>query len=481
MQVAYSFFVFVFLGGVICAEVRSADEPITRGELDTYVRELVKELVAKELIMYKETGPLKALWEPVTFFDGKSVQNAEASKSAPSPVLSESIERVIDIASLPHSEQVVANPQKQAAAERIPDTCPISQPQNSSMLPTERINAFCHSLMANPERQRAELVKLYENAPHLGNFKDTVTQLYLKQEGSVYKRFKLPEETYLTRLGGGQDSIAYKVSSARDRTETGVKKGQVLALRVAANETELEKESVIATLRNFSRVQYLNKHCINFYPEFFGEFKVFLHEWPHITHERRPLSTVVHCQEMELIDGMTMMDFYRLPKNPSWVSFDPSRKMISDTVVFELVLGEWASAYFAGVGNDDSKGANFMITNCPYARRYVIEGHSFYINDTSMPKRIDVGGAGYCKESPEILIRSFTSAIRDLVSLRVSPAAEQFLADIKNPNSGSVIEAFAKFYAKFGGSQDNREQVREYIWPKIDGKTNVLPKYIHKD
>lgn len=294
---------------------------------------------------------------------------------------------------------------------------------------------------------------LAQTLPRFGHLKDDVAakSLYVEQFGSFKNDFK-------TLSSNGQDAVVYSVHLAADRPNARIPSGRAIALRVAKNGDKYDRDSAAITIKKFAQVQELNAKYIKFYPEFYGAYLA----KADIKYQRY---VPAMCQEMELMDG-TIASHFNVGNDYNWRR--PSPK-IPDHFIFEWCLGEWASAYFAGVGSSDNKMENFGVLNEPTARRYIIEGHEFVLPPGLMPKRLDLGGTGVFSGTRQSLNSSFMCSASRASNGELSAESKQFLNSLSLRNKGTTIEKFAAFYDQFKGNiaLDGGVQETRYEWPEL--------------
>lgn len=221
----------------------------------------------------------------------------------------------------------------------------------------QKIEDCLQKLKSSEDRSAEDWDVLSVRLPNLGKTYqsgDPVTQLYAEGTQNKFKA-----------LSRGQDAQVFQVTLAHDRPLCQLKSGHKIALRMASFNDEYSRKSAAITLRHFNFLQEMNELYIKFYPGFYGAYLA--------TGKDRYSSIVsVQCQEMELMEG-TIAARFNVGNDYNWRL---GRHEIPDAFIFEWCLGEWASAYFASLRNEDNKMENFGVLTEPSARVYKIEMNS---------------------------------------------------------------------------------------------------------
>ena len=151
--------------------------------------------------------------------------------------------------------------------------------------------------------------------------------------------------------------------------------------------------------------------------------------------------------------------------------------VISDYIIFEYALGEWAGAYFGDLSTLDNKNENFGLKTMTQPRKYVIEGRVFEIHSSSMVMRLDVGGTGRYSllYGAENILERFTCTLSERVGLTMSASAKKFTCNLRSGVEGkSVIDIFADFYDEMNKEEEMEGEALVYEWPPIDGITERI-------
>jgi hypothetical protein len=300
-----------------------------------------------------------------------------------------------------------------------------------------------------------ETIKL-DGPPKFENFNEVSKELY----------------TNVKTLGDGQDSKTYRAISTIDRPDIGLKQGDALVVRAARITTNQEQSSEQMTLINFARLERLRNieaPITHFFPSFYGAYLA-VGETKYFG--RQELSHV----EMEGADD-TFANEFNCGRNSNW---QRPKKQISDCQVFEFCLGEWAGAYFAGVGSFDAKPDNWAVKKSDYKRTYIIEGKSYVVPASeAMPKRIDVGGAGNSPKADKPRLKNSYSCSLSAYAVsagsagcKVSSKAEEFLRKLYTKREESIFSVFEQFYnestCKTAAESDTTEKNVTFSWPVIE-------------
>jgi len=325
----------------------------------------------------------------------------------------------------------------------------------------EQIDEF-RTLLLNPKTIITE--DILNKVPKFGDFDTVAPKLYQDLEIK----------------GEGQDARVWVGKSIVDRPNVGIVQGQTIAIRGARIGAGQEKSSALGTLKSFVKAQNILRNpafpITEFFPTFYGTYEA--------NGKTKYSSTQpLNFQEMEAIDN-TLANLCKIEDEPGtypktilkdwWVMLD-EMEPISDCVVFEFCLGEWAGAYFAQIGSNDAKTENAGVKKVDYSRSYQIQGRKYIIPKTElMPKRIDIGGTGTYSGPPPL--NSYSCSLKKIVSTvaqrsdpcKITQTAENFMKELAQKREGSIFEVFDSFYEKMScKAQKEDEQNHNFVWPEI--------------
>lgn len=260
-------------------------------------------------------------------------------------------------------------------------------------------------------------------------------------------------------IGKGQSALVYHCS--RNNLE--------MACRFAACSNKQQEKMLLNTLQNMTHGTHVDKF-IPFYPKLLGAYKT----EALVKYDEE----VAYVQEMEYANLGT---FERKFQHINYMLYESLNNVklpvISDYIIFEYALGEWAGAYFGDLSTLDNKNENFGLKTMTQPRKYVIEGRVFEIHSSSMVMRLDVGGTGRYSllYGAENILERFTCTLSERVGLTMSASAKKFTCNLRSGVEGkSVIDIFADFYDEMNKEEEMEGEALVYEWPPIDGITERI-------
>jgi hypothetical protein len=190
---------------------------------------------------------------------------------------------------------------------------------------------------------------------------------------------------------GGRATV-FKAILAQDRPQAGLKKGDIIALRVSPSQPKpLIKSMLCPTgyeyLIRLSTFKKASEHPITaYFPDFYGVYfsgpipkSITIGNYP--DHMIADAQVANHrYEEMEWVD----MTFSELINHG---------KKLTDSMIFEFLYGEWAGEAFVGLSINDCKFRNYGLQSVSFARCYHLGEHTYYWADQLMPVRLDLEGA----------------------------------------------------------------------------------------
>lgn len=317
------------------------------------------------------------------------------------------------------------------------------------------ITEYRQQLISYPLDKISKEIITLESLPQFTTFAEVMSELYVDVKS----------------IGDGQDSMVYIGKSMINRPDVGLKQGDPLVIRAARINTSQEKSSEQMSLINFARLERLRDQkspITHFFPAFYGAYNA-IGETKYFG--RQNLSHI----EMESADNNFAKE-YNCGRD---YNYRVEKKLVSDCAVFEFCIGEWAGAYFAGVGSSDAKPDNWAIKKVDYNRNYIIEGKEYTVAASEpSPRRIDVGGAGSfikannpdLKQSYTCSLEKYTSASAVSAACKISSAAEKFLKDISQKRTTSIFSVFDEFYStsQCSSIKAGSEPTVIFTWPTIE-------------
>lgn len=275
---------------------------------------------------------------------------------------------------------------------------------------------------------------------------------FIQDYGSLYASIKT--------VAKGQDAQVY--CCIRDNVK--------MACRFASCATQQQEASLLNTLRNMTHGMHVGKF-IPFYPKLLGAYKTKSNVGYHGKVD-------AYVQEMEFADLGTLDKKFKHINN---MMYEFQKKIqlpvMSDYIVFEFALGEWAGAYFGDLSIVDNKDENFGLKIMAQPRKYVIEGRVFEIHSSCMIMRLDVGGTGrhslLCNN--QNILERFTCTLSCRAGYELSAAAKSFIRNLSSGVQGkSVIDIFADFYAVMDKEEVMQSEALLYEWPILDGRAERI-------
>ncbi len=191
-------------------------------------------------------------------------------------------------------------------------------------------------------------------------------------------------------IARGAQSFIYKAILAHDRPHAGLKKGDMIALRVVSSIPKplskhyfgCDQYEALIRLSKFKKLDCTEQPLTDCFPNFYGVY--FGGDMPESI-----ASTIPDCwkisrnfcnyrfEEMEWIDSTFAKAFGQDQKIP-------------DSVIFEFLFGEWAGQFFLGITVGDPRGSNYGLKRVDHARCYHLGDCNYYFSSQMMPMRIDL-------------------------------------------------------------------------------------------
>lgn len=192
------------------------------------------------------------------------------------------------------------------------------------------------------------------------------------------------------QVANGRDSTIYRATLAEDRPRSGLKKGDIIALRQTTGKRSPEsietKGSTLQGLVWLSTLKDLKKWpkpLTAYYPDFYGVYYS----------STSPMSTVpwsnyIQIEEMEWVDTTFLAQYIPIGKPLS--DKQNMKEKMPDSVIFEYLYGEWVAQFFLNLNVCDRAYRNFGLKKVDYARCYHLGEKIYYFTTGLMPMRLDL-------------------------------------------------------------------------------------------
>jgi hypothetical protein len=183
----------------------------------------------------------------------------------------------------------------------------------------------------------------------------------------------------------------WQATLAEDRPQAGLRAGDMIAVKMQGSIPKPFKHSLgmlgtvepLIRLSHFKNLKTSEQPITDYFPNFYGVYYA----------EKMPES-IVEGTYPELLKNYKFETAYFRYEEMEWVDTTFAKKYtnskIPDSVLFELMYGEWAGQFFVGLAIGDCKGDNYGLKVVSYHRIYHLGNDVYAFSSTEMPVRLDL-------------------------------------------------------------------------------------------
>lgn len=282
------------------------------------------------------------------------------------------------------------------------------------------------------------------------NFNLETARSLLKEQSRDYSM--TPE--ILTKLyqsisvsGSGKEATVWKAILNEDRPQAGLKAGDTIAIRMVPvspdkplkeeYKSKIRFEALIrgSHLRNPEDKKVVTEYFPNFYGTYYGPVMP------------QTLVTGFYFSTMK----STFKDYVFCYEEMEWVDKTIEKVLsqntkISDSVIFELMYGEWAGTFFIGLSVDDCKLTNYGLKGVKYGRAYHLGEDHYYFPRGDMPVRLDLQGFN---KYPHPTTKKFYNKVLEIQTDEIATKeGKSFFQDLSNQKS-DIFSLFSQHFIKY--------------------------------
>lgn len=243
--------------------------------------------------------------------------------------------------------------------------------------------------------------------------------------------------TKITLASDGSKTTVYKAILEKDRPLQGLKRGDVIALRIAGGlpkpliKNMLYPQGCEALIR-LSSLRDKTEYFPDLYGIYFGGVL--------------PESIVEGCYSSNMKRSGKICNFRY--EEMTWVDttfesyINKENKKLGMSKLFEFLYGEWVGEAFVGISVNDQKYRNFGLKNVDYGRAYHLGDLTYYFSAGLMPVRLDFDGFNGCDRKKRFFFFSFPT---DEVE---SENGKKFVTAWKQ-REGDLFTLFERYFSEY--------------------------------